>query len=211
MTWNNRPNKSEYIERLDFYYQEEGEEDLFFLIDVTDYINDNDSSISICINASIIRTNDNYAFIFSREYHITSLKPRLLWNYYAPDIYPPSIQILPPHRLTDDSSIVSRWYSIDNGVTNHTFTGLTQKINQEDWDNQADGEVTIRVYAEDFKGNIGCGTRKVWKNTHGSEPDPDPNSTIPSYDLLITIGAIALLGVISIIYKLKKIRVGTRV
>lgn len=226
LIWNNRPNKSEFIERLDFYYQEEGEDDLFFLIDVSEYVNDSDTSISICINASIIRTEDNYAHIYSREHNSYSLRPRLVWSYYAPDIYPPSIQILPPqeyevfgedsptftiNRLIDDSSILSRWYSIDNGVTNHTFTGLTQKINQEDWDNHADGEVIIQVYAEDFKGNIGCGTRKVWKNTHGSEPDPDPNFAIPSYDILITIGAMALLGVISVVSKLKKIRVGTRI
>jgi len=198
MIWNNRPNKSEYIERLDFYYQEEGEEDLFFLINVSDYIKDNDTSISICINASIIRTEDNYAYIYSKEYHLSGLKPRLIWSYYVPDIYPSYIQILPPqdnqsfgedsptftiNRLIDDSTIVSMWYTIDDGLTNHTFTGLTQKVNQEDWDNRSDGEVTIRVYVEDFKGNIGYGTRKVWKDIPEPEPEPTPNSAIPSYNL----------------------------
>lgn len=219
MTWNNRPNKSECIERLDFYYQEEDDDDLFFLIDVSDYIKDNDTSISICINASIIRTEDNYAIIYSKEYHLNRLKPRLYWSYYVPDIYPPYIQIYPPqddqtfgetaptftiNQLNDDSTIVSMWYTIDNDLTNHTFTSFTQRVNQADWDKQPDGEVIIRAYAKDIRGNIGCGTRRVWKDTSESATEPNNSITELLLGLSLLVGVMALGFIGRYVFKKKK-------
>ena len=45
------------------------------------------------------------------------------------------------------------WYTIDNGVTNITFTGSTGTINQTEWDKKSDGSITIRFYARDHGGN----------------------------------------------------------
>ena len=44
------------------------------------------------------------------------------------------------------------WYTLDNGVTNITFTGLTGTINQAEWDKQADGAIRIQFYANDTLG-----------------------------------------------------------
>jgi len=46
------------------------------------------------------------------------------------------------------------WYTLDNGLTNITFTGFTGTINQTEWDDQVDGQVTIRFYANDTFGYI---------------------------------------------------------
>ncbi len=46
------------------------------------------------------------------------------------------------------------WYTIDNGLTNQTFTSLTGTINQSLWNNTAKGFVTIRFYMSDSRGYI---------------------------------------------------------
>jgi parallel beta-helix repeat protein len=46
------------------------------------------------------------------------------------------------------------WYTIDNEVTNYTFTGLSGKINQTAWNGMINGTVTIRFYINDTMGNI---------------------------------------------------------
>ncbi|MFX1571889.1 MAG: OmpL47-type beta-barrel domain-containing protein [Promethearchaeota archaeon] len=57
------------------------------------------------------------------------------------------------------------WYTLDNGITNITFNGLTGKINQEEWDGKVDGPVTIRFYANDSLGFKGYAERNIFKDT----------------------------------------------
>ena len=182
MTWNNKPKKGIFMQSLNFYYEDD--HGLYFLINISDYIDDyinnNETTISIGINGSLYQMEDNYAKIYSTEYTSNYLRPRLVWSYYVTDVTPPYIQIIPPqdnqlfgknapiftiNQLIDDSTIDSMWYTINNGLTNHSFTQFTETVNQTDWDNQQDGEITIRVYAEDMRGNIGYGTRRVRKDT----------------------------------------------
>ncbi|MFX1478204.1 MAG: OmpL47-type beta-barrel domain-containing protein [Promethearchaeota archaeon] len=47
------------------------------------------------------------------------------------------------------------WYSLDNGATNITFSGTEGIINQTEWDELADGQITIIFYANDTFGNLG--------------------------------------------------------
>ena len=59
------------------------------------------------------------------------------------------ISITEPH-------LNSTWYTIDDGVTNITFTGLTGAINQIEWDKKISGAISIDFYANDslgFKGH----------------------------------------------------------
>jgi len=53
-----------------------------------------------------------------------------------------------------DSDLDSRWYTIDGGLINTTFTGLTGTINQTEWDKLSDGPVNLTFYTNDTAGNI---------------------------------------------------------
>ena len=53
------------------------------------------------------------------------------------------------------SPINTTWYTIDGGLTNYTFSGLTGFINQTAWENKDNGAVTIKFYANDFLGRVG--------------------------------------------------------
>ncbi len=56
--------------------------------------------------------------------------------------------------ITDSSSITSRWYTLDDGITNITC-GTTGQVNQVLWNFQANGTVTIKFFAIDSLGNEG--------------------------------------------------------
>jgi len=49
----------------------------------------------------------------------------------------------------------STWYTLDNGITNITFTGLSGTINQAVWDYFDFGIITLRFYINDSFGKIG--------------------------------------------------------
>ncbi len=44
------------------------------------------------------------------------------------------------------------WYTLDDGLTNYIFTGLTGSIDQNEWDKYGNGTVTIKFYANDTYG-----------------------------------------------------------
>lgn len=54
---------------------------------------------------------------------------------------PPSFGI-----STFDSNIDSTWYTLDRGIVNITFSGLSGAIDQTEWDKQGNGMVFIRFY-----------------------------------------------------------------
>ncbi len=54
-----------------------------------------------------------------------------------------------------EGNLVSKWYSLDGGLTNETFTGLSDIINQTIWESIPNSTiVTIRFYAIDITGHI---------------------------------------------------------
>ena len=86
----------------------------------------------------------------------------------------------------------SSWYTIDEGKINITFSGLTGKINQTEWDKKADGSVFIKFYANDSWGIIRYSEVEVQKDI--SEPLifidlPTPNQlcgiTAPTFNIQI--------------------------
>lgn len=54
-----------------------------------------------------------------------------------------------------EDNLNSTWYTLDGGLTNVPFTGLTGTINQTLWDSIPNGEITLIFYAKDNAGNIG--------------------------------------------------------
>ncbi|MFX1430641.1 MAG: hypothetical protein ACFFCY_10805 [Promethearchaeota archaeon] len=51
--------------------------------------------------------------------------------------------------------IQATWYTLDNGLTNFTFTGLSGKIDQAKWDEYEYGIITIRFFVNNSLGKIG--------------------------------------------------------
>lgn len=54
-----------------------------------------------------------------------------------------------------EPNLNTTWFTIDNGVTNVTFTGLSGKIAQTEWDKKTSGTIIIDFYAKDLLGHIG--------------------------------------------------------
>ncbi|MFX1589294.1 MAG: caspase family protein, partial [Promethearchaeota archaeon] len=83
------------------------------------------------------------------------------------DTIKPSLDVLAPSAYqlygnhspnfivsVDDPNLDSSWYTLDGGLSNHTFTGFWNTINQVAWDACGNGTVTIEFYANDTAGNI---------------------------------------------------------
>ncbi|MFX0011341.1 MAG: hypothetical protein ACFE9R_13580, partial [Candidatus Hermodarchaeota archaeon] len=83
-----------------------------------------------------------------------TIAPTIFINY--PNAYDTFGAIAPSFNVEigDSSGVNTRWYTIDNGLTNITFTS-NGTINQMLWSYQGNGTVTIRFYAIDSFGNEG--------------------------------------------------------
>ena len=80
------------------------------------------------------------------------------------------------------------WYSLDEGKTNTTFSGLDGTINQNTWDNVHQGEIIITFYISDIAGNIGMDSIIVIKRID------DPRIT--GYDLFLLMAVIPVISII---------------
>ncbi|MFX1315216.1 MAG: OmpL47-type beta-barrel domain-containing protein [Promethearchaeota archaeon] len=99
-------------------------------------------------------------------------------RYFSIDTSPPEITIIKPNQdeffgitapdfelsINEMNPNIS-WYTIDNGITNITFSGLTGSINQTEWDKKGDVSITIRFYANDTWGFEGYSQVIVSKDT----------------------------------------------
>ncbi|MFX1243266.1 MAG: hypothetical protein ACFFA7_18630, partial [Promethearchaeota archaeon] len=63
------------------------------------------------------------------------------------------------------SNLDSTWYTLNNGVINYTFTGLTGSIDQLAWASRADGTVTIKFYINNSLGVLDFDEVDVIKDT----------------------------------------------
>ncbi len=84
----------------------------------------------------------------------------------------------PSYNITIIGLYNSIWYTLDDGVTNITTSGLIGIINQTEWDKRGNGNATIKFYVNGTSGKIGFNsvTIKVDKNV----PIIDINSPIPN-------------------------------
>ncbi len=107
---------------------------------------------------------------------------------------PPTFTI----SITDTSSIVSRWYTIDGGTNNNTFTGLTGTTTSSTWDTAPEGEIIVTFFAEDEIGNIGFSSRSIIKDLSViiDDIDDNPPQQIPGYNLLSLLGVTLAISII---------------
>ncbi|KKM64739.1 hypothetical protein LCGC14_1498340, partial [marine sediment metagenome] len=63
-----------------------------------------------------------------------------------------------------DLDLNSTWYTLDGGIINITFNGLTGTIDQTEWDKLSSGTIFIRFYANDSWGLVGYAEITVQKN-----------------------------------------------
>ena len=86
-----------------------------------------------------------------------------------------------------------KWYTLNDEITKHYFTGLNLGIDQELWDNLDDGIITITLHATDKAGNENSNEFYVIKDTSIDYPYYPPYNPplIP-----IALGGILLLGVV---------------
>lgn len=99
----------------------------------------------------------------------------------------------PDYNLSINGLYNDIWYTIDNGTTNTSASGLTGTINQPEWNKKGNEEVLIKFYANNSAGLIGNEEVKVVKLISGEISPP----IIPGYSF------IALIGIGAITVKLK--------
>ena len=95
-----------------------------------------------------------------------------------------------------ESKLNTTWYTLDDGLTNITFTGLTGTINQTEWDKKGHGAVTIRFYANDTFGNVGQAEVIINKDLGGS-------FTAENFGLGILIVLLPIIIIIAIVAGIK--------
>ena len=90
------------------------------------------------------------------------------------------------------SPLNTTWYTIDAGLTNYTFSGLTGYINQTAWDNADDGVITVKFYANDSLGHVGFKDVQILKDSvnpvitiYAPLEDKSFGNTAPSFNISI--------------------------
>jgi hypothetical protein len=72
----------------------------------------------------------------------------------------------PPFNISIiEEHLEATWYTIDGGLTNYSFSGLTGFINQTAWNLKEDSVINVRFYANDSLGHIGFKDVQILKDT----------------------------------------------
>ncbi|MBY9004544.1 MAG: SBBP repeat-containing protein [Candidatus Lokiarchaeota archaeon] len=109
--------------------------------------------------------SSNYLYIggYTKSFG-TGSGDMILLNYEI-DIIAPEISIIEPisnqfcgvngpdfEVLINEDNFDASWYTLDNGVTNITFSGLTDTVDQTEWEKKDNGTVYIKFYIRDLAG-----------------------------------------------------------
>ncbi|MFX0076230.1 MAG: hypothetical protein ACFE96_12360, partial [Candidatus Hermodarchaeota archaeon] len=150
-------------------------------------------TVTIRFYANDTATNEHFEEVVVRK---NIYAPIISINYlenhspYDNDLFgltPPGFEI-----YKSGSELQSTWYTIDDGLTNFTFTGLSGIINQSAWDILGYGSVTLRFYVNNTLGKIGTDEIVVRKDPNmpiidiNSPIDLTPHANPPQIDLTIT-------------------------
>ena len=65
-----------------------------------------------------------------------------------------------------DNNPDKMWYTVDNGLNNHSFVSTWENINQVAWDNCNNGSVNVTFYANDTVGNIDFKEILIYKDIY---------------------------------------------
>ena len=92
------------------------------------------------------------------------LNPIIMISYpNSNDVFnhnPPNFTI-----IVSGENLDKRWYILNDGITNYTFTGLTETIDQLAWDTLGDGPIKIKFFINNTLGVIGFDEIIVIKDT----------------------------------------------
>ncbi len=100
----------------------------------------------------------------------------LLLNYEI-DLNPPVISIIDPvtnefcgvngpdfEVLINEDNFDASWYTLDDGITNNSFSGLTGTIDQTEWEKKGNGTVYLKFFIRDLTGFEDNSTVKLMKD-----------------------------------------------
>ncbi|MFX0178974.1 MAG: hypothetical protein ACFE78_02220 [Candidatus Hodarchaeota archaeon] len=118
---------------------------------------------------------------------------------YAPELGADIVDFPPIYSIfIEEANLDAYWYTIDNGLNNHTISTLTGIIDETVWNSAPDGPIIIAFYAKDKGGNIGFNEVIVVKRT-----TIQPQQQIPGYSLFILLGMVSFISMILIKRKFK--------
>jgi parallel beta-helix repeat protein len=167
-------------------------------IDQTAWIATPDGQINIRFYANDTAGNENYIEIAVNKDLVSPVI-----NIIAPETDSEYQDDAPGFLIEiDEGNLESFWYTIDGGEHNHTITEIPGSIDSTDWNNAAEGPVTIQFYARDYAGNIGTNSVTIIKDLVGYEPPPSPG--IPGYNILLLLGVSLGFTIIIIRKKINK-------
>lgn len=86
-----------------------------------------------------------------------------------------------------DESLNTTWYTLDGGISNYSFSGSSNSINQIAWATKGRGIVAIRFYANDSLGRLSFAEINIIKDFTKSE--------IPGFSLFSLIGVLLITAV----------------
>ncbi len=125
------------------------------------------------------------------ESEINELTVQNIWHRYYDGTFDVDGAYLPIPNMSISSD--SRWYTIDGGTNNYTFSGTSGSINSGAWSVASNGTVTIIFYVNDTIGNLGSSQVIVRKDILAptiaiNSPTPGQiiGSTAPSFNVEIT-------------------------
>jgi len=120
-------------------------------------------------------------------------------------VSPPSFSL----TIIEAVGISTRWYTLDNGIVNITFTGVTGSINFNEWDAitgdpETTKTVSIIFYANDTSENEGSASISVRKVFPPLPPEKEEKEEeAPPYFIEQVYVCVSLIGLFAI-FKLKK-------
>ena len=132
-------------------------------------------------------------------------------RYFTVNTAPPEITInspigsqtigttAPSYDISITGPYDTIWYTLDDGTTNYTASGLMGTLNQAAWATLSDGIITINFYANNSVGMIGTAQVQVIKDSSVVEPSP----AIPGYNLFLIMGVISIIAIIIVIKRPK--------
>jgi uncharacterized delta-60 repeat protein len=96
---------------------------------------------------------------------------------YEIDLTPPLLSILDPTEndfcgvtgpdfelSISEDNIGSSWYTLDDGLINISFSGLTGSIDQTEWENKGNGSISIKFFIRDLAGFEDSSVINLWKD-----------------------------------------------
>jgi parallel beta-helix repeat protein len=140
------------------------------------------------------KSKDNfpiYGDFFPPVIIINNPLPNQFFGFDAPDF---DITVI-------GESLNATWYTLDGGVSNYSFSGASNSIDQTAWEIKESGIIFIRFYANDSLGRLSFAEINIIK-TQDEFPEIPDFPVIPGFSLFSLIGVL-LIATVAIIKRIK--------